>query len=118
MASYFSKGSVLEGAYQGNYVYGMKDDQLQLFGYSSINKKMVDRGQIKLTALIDRTTVKTIEILQEREKGYCEVILCANTFAELHNNLSDLEKSFPALIEKDFIDKAKEMLLSQNLAYE
>ena len=54
--------------------------------------------------------------LQEREKGYCEVILCANTFAELHNNLSDLEKSFPALIEKDFIDKAKEMLLSQNLA--
>ena len=49
---------------------------------------------------------------QEREKGYCEVIFTADTFDELKADLEDIKNSFPNLVEKEFIEKAKDMLVS------
>ncbi len=47
---------------------------------------------------------------QLRERGYCEVILCAKTKIELEQNLEDLYKNFTAKIEESFYKKAKELI--------
>ena len=47
---------------------------------------------------------------QLRERGYCEVILCAETKTELEQNLDDLYKKFTTKIEESFYKKAKELL--------
>ena len=47
---------------------------------------------------------------QEREKGYCEVILTARDFPALSEALEDLATSFPLLIERAFVQTAREML--------
>lgn len=69
MASYFHKGTVIEGAYNGLYVYGIKNNQLQIFPASSVNSWKVDSGQMNPRAVIDKDTVSSLELLQEREKG-------------------------------------------------
>lgn len=48
--------------------------------------------------------------LQEREKGFCEVIICAETFEKLLENLLKIEKDFPNLIEKSFFENAKTII--------
>lgn len=47
---------------------------------------------------------------QEREKGYCEVILTASDFPALSEALEDLASSFPLLVENAFVQTAREML--------
>ena len=69
MAYFFNHGTVIEGAYKGSYVYGIYDNQLQLFGSSNVNSWKYNSGQVKPVAEIDSTTVESIELLQEGEKG-------------------------------------------------
>ncbi len=47
---------------------------------------------------------------QEREKGYCEVILTGENVAELKENIQKLGSSFPEKIEKTFFDNARNLL--------
>lgn len=69
MASFFNHGTVIEGAYKGNYVFGLYENQLHLFDTSSVNSWKYNSGQIKPNAVIDSSTVKSVELLQEKEKG-------------------------------------------------
>ena len=48
---------------------------------------------------------------QHREEGFCEVIFGArDSLEELKNDLENLKKNFPELIEPEFYKKALEML--------
>ena len=47
---------------------------------------------------------------QERETGYCEVIICSKTKQGLLETLSQLEKDFPEIIESQFFETTKKMI--------
>ena len=47
---------------------------------------------------------------QERETGYCEVIICNETKQGLLETLSQLEKDFPEIIEPQFFETARKMI--------
>lgn len=46
---------------------------------------------------------------QNREHGYCEVVLTAETFAQLRENLITLDKEFSAFMEKSFFNTAMKL---------
>ncbi len=48
---------------------------------------------------------------QERETGYCEVIICRETKQGLLETLSQLEKDFPEIIEPQFFETARKMII-------
>lgn len=47
---------------------------------------------------------------QDREMGYCEVIIADESFSLIQKDLELLEKDFSDIIEKDFVQKAKELI--------
>ena len=49
--------------------------------------------------------------LQEREKGFCEVIICGESACELQSYIVKIEKDFSTEAEKSLFINAKEMLL-------
>ncbi len=100
----------------------------RLFSLSGLSKKQAEPQNFvlniklslleadELSELSALTYIKHIyqienkKALQLRERGYCEVILCAETKAELEQNLDDLYKKFTTKIEESFYKKAKELL--------
>ncbi|MBQ8777514.1 MAG: hypothetical protein IJZ71_08540 [Treponema sp.] len=49
--------------------------------------------------------------MQEREKGFCEVIICGQSACELQSSIVKIEKDFSTEAEKSLFINAKEMLL-------
>lgn len=69
MGSTFSYGEVLEGAYKGCYVHCTGSNQLSLYSEFEVKDRHLRSGKTKAKAVIDKTTVTSIELQQEREKG-------------------------------------------------
>ena len=51
------------------------------------------------------------EARQERETGYCEVIICGKTKDDVLSTLSVIETSFPEIIESAFFETARKMII-------
>lgn len=47
---------------------------------------------------------------QERERGYCEVILTADNKLQMDKNLTDLQNRFKEIIEEDFVKSARQLI--------
>jgi hypothetical protein len=48
---------------------------------------------------------------QERESGYCEAIITGKTKKDLLKNLTTIESTIPEIIEKQFFDTARKMII-------
>ena len=79
----------------------------------SLNIKLPLLSPEKLTAIKAKPYVFHVSqtenraARQEREKGFCEVILCAKSFLELSKKLDDLASSFPESVEMAFVETAR-----------
>ena len=48
---------------------------------------------------------------QERESGYCEAIITGKTKKDLLKTLTTIESTIPEIIEKQFFDTARKMII-------
>ena len=82
-----------------------------------INLKLPLLSKEKLLELKNLPFVKYIcqtenkSALQEREKGFCEVIICGESVLDLESYIIKIEKDFSTEAEKSLFINAKEMLL-------
>lgn len=54
--------------------------------------------------------INNLEAKQEREKGYCEIVICGKNDEILKENLQFLLKNYPECVEVEFIEKAAELI--------
>ena len=73
------------------------------------NEKLLELKNLPFVKYICQTENKSA--LQEREKGFCEVIICGESVLDLESYIIKIEKDFSTEAEKSLFINAKEMLL-------
>ena len=73
------------------------------------NEKLLELKNLPFVKYICQTENKSA--LQEREKGFCEVIICGESVLDLESYIIQIEKDFSTEAEKSLFINAKEMLL-------
>lgn len=58
--------------------------------------------------------VNNLDAKQEREKGYCEVIVSAESSEELKENIKSLQKKVPAFVDEVLVEKAWKLINNWN----
>lgn len=82
--------------------------KLPLLEYSDLEKLK----EIPFVKFINQ--INNLEAKQEREKGYCEIIIKGDSTQELKENISLLQKKFPCFIEIALENKAKDLIEKWN----
>ena len=118
IAYYYSSSSGLCG--KGNEVWitnKVIEDIPYLQGGNTTNMEVDTSSEDDLLKLKNLSFVKYVcqtenkSALQEREKGFCEVIICGESACELQSYIVKIEKDFSTEAEKSLFINAKEMLL-------
>ena len=83
---------------------------------SCINIKMKLLTQEQLQKLKELSFVKSIcqtedkNAKQDREMGFCEILITAPSFLQLKRNLENLHSTYKELMEESFYKKSLEMI--------
>ena len=95
-----------------------KSDLLKTELFKTLDIKIKNQEQKILDELIKLPFVKCVNqtvnglAKQYRESGFCELILCDDSFDLLLQDLDFLREKFPNIIEEQFYQTAKKMIFS------
>lgn len=78
--------------------------KLPLMEYSDLEKLK----ELPFICFINQ--INNLEAKQEREKGYCEIIISGKGNEELKSNLNLLHEKFPLFVDKELIIKAQTLI--------
>ena len=85
------------------------DDFVLNIKFELLDKNIIDEiSALNFVKYISQTEDKAAK--QEREKGYCEIVISGKSKEDLTNNLNKLEKEFGQYSEEDFFEDGRKLI--------